>query len=202
MAAFDLIMHGRVVMLPKKFDTTLALKAISLTDRLNGTEKRIAVALLDHFNRTSGRCDPSYETLAKLLRINRRTVGRGVTKIVKSKLFAMIRHGGISNTNSYQPAWALYRDLEERWKRERRQNAARFERQEMSPVPGQACPTSGGEAVLQTYSTNIIPLTSSRAEPTKDSTENRADPTSSGATPMAIGGLGIFDARVDPSLLR
>ena len=47
MATFDLVIHGRVVMLPKKFDTTLALKAISLTDRLNGTEKRIAAALLE-----------------------------------------------------------------------------------------------------------------------------------------------------------
>jgi hypothetical protein len=187
-------------MLPKKFDTTLALKAICLTDKLNGTEKRIAAALLDHFNRTTGRCDPSYETLAKLLVINRRTVGRGVTRIVKVGFFSMVRHGGIYKTNSYQPSWSFIRDFEERWKRDRRLHAARFSRQEMSPLPGQICPASGDEAVLETCSNNIIPLTSSRTEPTKASTEKRADPASSGATPMAIGGLGIFDARIEKRL--
>lgn len=183
-------------MLPKKLDTTLALKAICLTDKLNGAEKRIAVALLDHFNRTTGRCDPSYETLAELLSINRRTVGRGVTKLVKTKFFTMARHGGIGNTNSYQPSWALYRDLEERWKRDRRQHATRHARQKMSPLPGQPCPASGGEGALQTCSTNFIPLTSSRAEPMKASTENRAVAVSSSSSPEAVRGLDIFDARI------
>jgi hypothetical protein len=180
----------------------LALKAIGLTGKLNGTEKRIAVALLDHFSRTTGRCDPSYETLAKLLGVNRRTVGRGVTKLVKVKFFSMARHGGINNTNSYQPSWALYRDLEERWKRERRQHATRFARQEMSPSPGQTCPTSGGVAVLQTCSTNIIPLTSSRAEQTKALTENQGDAVSHSRTPGAAGGLGVFAARIEKRLGR
>src|SRR5260370_13294769 len=183
-------------MLPKKLDTTLALKAICLTDKLNGTEKRIAVALLDHFNRTTSRCDPSYETLAELLRINRRTVGRGVTKIVKAKFFSMVSHGGINNTNSYRPSWALYRDLEELWKRERRQHATRFARQEMSPLPGQTCPASRGEAVLQTCSTNFIPLPSSRPEPTKALTENQTDPVSRSGAPDAADGLGAFHARI------
>jgi Helix-turn-helix domain/DnaA N-terminal domain len=187
-------------MLPKKLDTTLALKAICLTDKLNGTEKRIGIALLDHFNRTTGRCDPSYETLAELLGINRRTVGRGVTKLVKIRFFSMVRHGGIGNTNSYQPSWALYRDLEERWKRHRQQHATRFLGQEMSPLPGQLCPTSGGEAVLQTYSTNFIPLTSSQTKQTKAPAENQAGAFSRSGTPEGTGGLGIFDARIEKRL--
>jgi hypothetical protein len=187
-------------MLPKKLDTTLALKAICLTDKLNGTEKRIAVALLDHFNRTTGRCDPSYETLAELLGINRRTVGRGVTKIVKTRFFSMVRHGGIRNCNSYQPSWSLYRDLEERWKRERRQHATRFARQEMSPLPGHTCPTDGGETDLQTCSTNFIPLTSSPAKPARIETENRADAGSQSRTPATASGLGTFGARIEKRL--
>jgi hypothetical protein len=90
-------------MLPQKFDITLALKAIALTDRLNGTEKRIAVAVLDHFNRKTGRCDPSYETLAKLLRVHPRTIGRGVTKVVKVGFLKKVRHGGNNRCNSYRP---------------------------------------------------------------------------------------------------
>ena len=74
-------------MLPKKLDTTLALKAICLTDKLTGTEKRFAVALLDHFNRKTGRCDPSYETLAKLLGVNRRTVGSRNNKGRQDRIF-------------------------------------------------------------------------------------------------------------------
>jgi len=187
-------------MLPKKLDTTLALKAICLTNKLNGTEKRIAVALLDHFNRSTARCDPSYETLAKLLGINRRTVGRGVTKLVKTKFFTMVRHGGINNCNSYQPSWSFYRDLEERWKRERRQHAARFARQDMSSSPGQACPTVGGEPDLQTCTTNFITLTSSRTEPTKISIVSGADAVSPSRTPEAAGGLGIFGERIEKRL--
>src|SRR3981081_1955372 len=200
MTAVDLVFRGIAVMLPKRFDTTLALKAISLSDRLNGTEKRIAAALLDHHNRITGRCDPSYETIATLLSINRRTVGRGVTKIIKVGFFSMVRHGGIHKTNSYQPSWSFIRDLEEGWKRDRRQHAERFPRQEMSHLPGQTCPTSDGETVLQTYSTNIIPLTSSKAQPTKSSSENRSDPPASGATPKATIGLGLFEARIEKRL--
>ena len=45
---------------------TIAFKAIALSD-LPTSHKQVAAALLDHFNRTNGRCDPSMGILAFVL---------------------------------------------------------------------------------------------------------------------------------------
>ena len=185
-------------MLPRKYDTTLALKAIGLTDKLTGTEKRIAATLLDHFNRKTGRCDPSQETMATLLLIHRRTVNRGIKKVVKIGFFAMVRHGGNNHCNSYQPCWKLFRALEERWKRERRQHADRFRRQEVSPSAGQSCPTGGGVIVSQTCSTNLIPLTSPPVQDPPTKPEHAGLDTPIGSA----NGLGVFAARIERRLGR
>jgi hypothetical protein len=185
-------------MLPKKFDTTLALKAIALTNRLNGTGKRIGAALLDHFNRQTGRCDPSYETMAKLLSIHRRTVGRGVTSLVEIKFFKMITHGGNNHCNSYQPNWELFRALEERWKRGRREHADRFASQEMSSSAGQSCPSGGGQSALQTCSNNLIQLTCSGTDQVCASAEVQRPIDDLPAN--SLNGLGIFGARIERRL--
>jgi hypothetical protein len=179
-------------MLPKKLDITLALKAIALTNSLTAAEKRIAVAVVDHFNRENGRCDPSYETIAALLSVNVRTVGRAITKLVKIDFFKMVTHGGINHCNSYQPNWALFRALEAQWKRRRREYANRFKPPEMSSSPGQNCPTEDGPAALQTCSNNILPLISSATE----SPEN-APLVRSG---LPSNGFGIFGVRLEKRL--
>ena len=38
-------------------NTFIAFKAISLADDLSGTEKRVAAAIIDHFNRKTAQCD-------------------------------------------------------------------------------------------------------------------------------------------------
>ncbi len=179
-------------MLPKKLDIVLALKAIALTDNLTASEKRIAATVLDHFNRETGRCDPSYETIAAILSVNVRTVGRGTTKLVKIDFFKMVTHGGINNCNSYQPNWPLFRALEAKWKRQRREYANRFKAQQMSALPGQNCPLEGGQIALQTYSNNILPLTSSAPESSKN--------VPLVPTALLLNGFGIFAARLEKRL--
>jgi hypothetical protein len=183
-------------MLPQKFDTTLALKAVGLSDKLNGTEKRVATVLLDHFNRQTGRCDPSQETLATLLQMHRRTIGRAIAKVVKVGFFRMVRHGGNNHCNFYQPCWEFFRASEERWKRQRLEHARRFARTDLSPSPGQTCHTVDDSNASQTYSNNTIPLTSSPIG-------SQAPPLS----PGSIGGLskppsnlGAFAARIEQRL--
>ena len=39
-------------------DSLLAHKAINLSDDLSGSEKRVAAAIIDHYNRKTGQCDP------------------------------------------------------------------------------------------------------------------------------------------------
>ncbi|WP_441279888.1 helix-turn-helix domain-containing protein [Bradyrhizobium sp. 63_E2_N1_3] len=148
-------------MLPEKYDTTLALKAIGLSDQLNKTEKRVAVALLDHFNRKTTRCDPSQQTIAALLSVDRKTVNRSIKKLVRLGYFNSLRHRGSRHCNSYQPCWHRFRADEEKWSADRRKHRSRFDAPEMSPSVRQVCPTTGREIASQTCPTNIFPLTSS-----------------------------------------
>ncbi|SED72369.1 helix-turn-helix domain-containing protein [Bradyrhizobium erythrophlei] len=168
-------------MLPRKFDTTLAIKAIALSDALTNSEKRIAIAVLDHFNRVTGRCDPSQDTIAALLSVDRRTVVRAINKLVRVGYFTRVRHGGVRQCNLYRPSWHVFRKLEEQWKLKRRHHADRFRVQEMSPPMGQSCLIDRGAATPQTCKTNQFPLTSS-AEPaplqsTASDAPNLAKPT-------------------------
>jgi hypothetical protein len=179
-------------MLPRKLDITLALKTFALTNSLTAAEKRIAATLLDHFNRENGRCDPSYETMAALLSVNVRTVGRGIAKLVKIDFFRVVTHGGINLCNSYQPNWALFRAFEAQWKRQRREYANRFRAQKMSALPGQNCPTDHGPTALQTCSNNILPLTSSATESFENATPVRSSAQSNG--------FGTFAARLEKRL--
>jgi hypothetical protein len=144
---------------PEKFDTTFAIKAICLSDKLNGTDKRVAVTIIDHHNRKTGRCDPSRKTIAELLGIDPRTVSRSIKKVVKHGFLDKVRHGGNNHCNSYQPRWKFYRWLEENWKQRRRHHANRFVRQRMSSSEGQGCHMSGGKPASQTCSTKPIPST-------------------------------------------
>jgi hypothetical protein len=146
----------------QKNDILLAFKAIALSDKLNGTEKQVAAALVDSYNRRTGRCDPSLETLAVWLGKSRRTVIRATDRLVKLKFFRKIRHGGNNHCNFYAPQWEFYRSVEQSYKRRRREYANRFARPEMSPSPGQPCHSSSDSVGTQTCPNNNIPLTYER----------------------------------------
>jgi hypothetical protein len=55
--------------------TLLACKAIGLEPGLSSSARRVGCAIIDHFNRQNGRCDPSVPRLARLLKLHVRTVG-------------------------------------------------------------------------------------------------------------------------------
>jgi hypothetical protein len=117
----------------QKNDILLALKVIALSDKLNGTEKQVAAALVDSYNRRTGRCDPSLETLSVWLGKSRRTVIRAVDRLVKLKFLRKIRHGGNKHCNFYAPQWEFYRSIEQSYRQRRKQYANRFGVQEVSP---------------------------------------------------------------------
>lgn len=139
-----------------KYDITFAMKAIGLSEQLNGSDKRVAFAIIDHFNRSTGRCDPSRETISKLLNIAPRTVSRSLSKLTRTGLFKISRHGGHYNCNSYQPNWRLCRELEEVWKERRVACSRSFRGQELSSNPGRSCPLTADKPVHQTNSSNPI----------------------------------------------
>jgi hypothetical protein len=157
---------------PDKYDMTFAMKAIGLSEHLNGSDKRVALAILDHFNRRSGRCDPSRETLGKLLNIAPRTVSRSLLKLAKTRLFKVSRHGGHFNCNSYQPNWRLYRELEEVWKKRRVACSRNPRNQQLAPDPSQTCPLTTDRLVHQTNSNNLILPTSPKIPRTQERAES------------------------------
>ena len=66
-------------------DILIALKVINLHPDLSNSARRVAGALIDHFNRKTGQCDPSISRLAKLLGINRATVIRATNDLASEK---------------------------------------------------------------------------------------------------------------------
>jgi AraC-like DNA-binding protein len=67
-------------MTPQAPNTLIAHKAISLASELSNSEKRVAAAIIDHFNRRTGQCDPSLDCIAELIGMSRRTVMRATSR--------------------------------------------------------------------------------------------------------------------------
>lgn len=131
-------------------DTLLALKAIALSEQLIGNQKRVAAALIDHFNRKTGQCDPSLDTLAALLGISRRTVIRTMLRLERVGFFRRVRHGGHFHRNLYEPVWATFREHEADWKRRRSRHGASLREQKMSRSQDQACHPADASVGTQT----------------------------------------------------
>ncbi len=141
-------------------DTLIAHKAINLADDLSGTEKRVAAAIIDHFNRKTSQCDPSLDSIAKLLGVSRRTVIRANGSLVQKGYFDKTRHGGKFHRNSYLPIWSRFRSKETKWKERRTAASRKSENAKVSPLQGQTCPLAGDADVTQTCSSNHLNETS------------------------------------------
>lgn len=101
----------------QKNDILFAHKALNMIAGLSANARRVAGAIIDHFNRKTGQCDPSVERLAKLLGIDRATVLRATAELCSGKfgLFQKASHGGKFNTASYVPCWELFRSVVTGW---------------------------------------------------------------------------------------
>lgn len=141
-------------MLPQKLDTTLAFKAINLAPTLSGTDKRVICAILDHYNRETGQCDPSLTTIAELLGVHRRTVIRAIDRIVRLGFFRRIRHGGHFHRNCYIPNWPRFRALEAQWKDHKKQHRERIRGANLSPLGRQESHPAGDSSATQSSSIN------------------------------------------------
>jgi hypothetical protein len=102
-------------MLPQRLDMLLAFKALALAEDLTATQKRVAVTIVDSFNRQTAQCDPSLNRIAYLLGVSRRTVIRAVATLEKRRLVIKTRHGGKSHRNAYEPNWPAFREIERCW---------------------------------------------------------------------------------------
>ncbi len=93
-----------------RLDTLLAFKTIGLMPGLSASERRVACAIVEHFHRADGQCEPGADRLAWLLGLDRSTVLRATAALHRRRLVLRIRHGGRSQRNSYEPNWDLLRE--------------------------------------------------------------------------------------------
>jgi hypothetical protein len=138
----------------RPLDTLLALKALHLVPGLGPNDRRVAAALLEHFNRKTGQCDPGLNRVAELLGISTRTVIRSNYRLERAGLFKKTRHGGYSNRNAYEPNWARYREIEAVWGA-RFNSRADSSASEVSPLQRQRCHIEDDSPVTQTCRTNL-----------------------------------------------
>ncbi|MCS3731360.1 helix-turn-helix domain-containing protein [Bradyrhizobium betae] len=163
-------------------ETLLAHKVINLAVELSGAEKRVAGALIDHFNRRTGQCDPSLNTLADLIGMSRRTVMRAVARLERLGLFRKVRHGGKFHRNSYEPIWSSFREAEDRWNDRRRSRKQKFASLGVSPSTGPTRHPEGDGHGHQTYSSN--PLYKTLAVKRHEGSIARVAPVASSATKL------------------
>lgn len=114
-------------------DTRFAHKALNIVAGLSGTDRQVAGAIIDHFNKQSGRCDPSIERLATLLGVDRASVIRATNKLCAKRkwlhsddevLVEKISHGGHRNCAAYLPNWELLNAIVADWDARLRVGAA------------------------------------------------------------------------------
>jgi hypothetical protein len=146
-------------------DILIALKAINLAPELKNNDRAVAAALLDHYNRKTGQCDPGLKRLALLVRICERTVMRSMDRIEAARLFRRIRHGGHLNRNSYEPNWRRFREIEAVWNARMKSRPASATK--LSPATCQPCHPDDDNAVTQTCRSNLSKETCQRGLPKK-----------------------------------
>ncbi len=136
--------------------TLLALKAIAMMPGLKESDRRTGTALIEHFNRRTGRCDPSIGRLSEVTGFSERTVMRATKNLVAAGLFRVDRHGGYSNRNSYEPAWSRLEDVRRVWEAKFNAKSVRAGASALSPSLRQPCHLPGDAGVTQTYRSNNL----------------------------------------------
>jgi len=96
-------------------DVLFALKAVCLKPELSAATRRVAAAIIDHFNRKTGQCDPSIGRLMKLLKISRAAVIRATNELDELGLIEKKSHGGKSHRTAYLPNWPKFRAFVKDW---------------------------------------------------------------------------------------
>lgn len=133
-------------------DIPIAYKAISLDGRLTRAQVRVCAAIIDHYNKQTGRCDPSIDRLCGLLGdMNRATVMAATSALAKLGYLAKRSHGGRGHTCAYEPKWSAFRTFVRSW--EASMAGGSFE-QENEPKRSRKSDVQRRENPTQTHSKN------------------------------------------------
>lgn len=150
----------------EKNDLLFAHIAINISSGLSANTRRVAGAILWHFNRKTGQCNPSVERLAQKLEINRATVLRATAELCSEEvgMFTKISHGGKFHTASYTPQWPKFRSIVRQFnddfgseiKAKIEAEKASINVAELRPQQSQTCDLNGRNSATQTYRRNLL----------------------------------------------
>ncbi|WP_150523137.1 helix-turn-helix domain-containing protein [Roseibium sediminis] len=139
-------------------DALFAYKALAIMPDLSAASRRVAGAIIDHFNKKTGQCDPSVGRLTKLLRISRAAVLRATKELDELGLIQKQSHGGKSHRTAYLPNWQMFRAVVEDWdhgmKSGDRPSEGLPKVSELKPSTSQSCDHSGLKNETQTRRKN------------------------------------------------
>lgn len=82
---------------------------------LTEATRRVAGAIIDHFNKRTAQCDPGIERLAAMLGISRPSVIRATNQLHGLGLIEKTSHGGKANRAGYRPVWERFRAVVQDW---------------------------------------------------------------------------------------
>jgi hypothetical protein len=179
-----------------KLDTLLAIKAICLVPGLNNNDRRVGAALIDHYNRQTGQCDPGIQRLTKLLNVHRRTVIRSINALESAGCFLKERHGGQNNRNSYKPNWQRLSEFDASWNAKMK-SSGRKQMPDASPAERQSRHLCGDTDDTQTLTNNLSTKTYSKSYRKEEARATCAPSTSSirrQLTPSARSAFGTRSA--------
>jgi len=97
---------------PQRNDVVIAVKAMHYAPGLSTVDRKVGALILEHYNKTTGQCDPGNSRLATMLGIDERTVRRATAELCgPGRLFWKVSHGGKYGRASYTPQWAVFRAI-------------------------------------------------------------------------------------------
>lgn len=163
----------------EKNDFLFAYKALHFDRILSSAAKEVAATLVDHFNKVTGRCDPSAKRIAKLLGISRATVHRATAELCEGNepYFVRVSHGGKHNCTSYSPQWHRFREIAKAWEARLKAGLPPENASKLRHAKSQTCDTHDRKSETQTRSNNPLnePLRGSNAEQGSLHHGNRSD---------------------------
>jgi hypothetical protein len=140
----------------KKGDMLFAHIAINVAPRLSVSARRVAGALLEHYNRRTGRCDPGINRLRNMLELGRATIFRALDELCGGEhpFFERVSHGGKGGRNHYAPNWDVLRAVVDDFNRRMRGGGSASEVLAVRPVRSQDCDGCGLNSETQTLRKN------------------------------------------------
>lgn len=134
-----------------KTDVMFAHMALHLAAGLSPSARRVGAAIIEHYNKKTGQCDPSIERLARMLGIDRATVMRATGELCEvDGLFERITHGGRSHRTAYLPRWDRLNAIVDDWDLRMKDGSSPRMVAELRRSRSQDCDVEGRKNATQT----------------------------------------------------